>query len=87
MSRHNAGLVPSSTPGGCWPRLGGPDGDPVKHYWCRLEHTTLPTDPWPRVTRAVCSCGWVSDWLRSANRATEAGLDHTADATGEAPTP
>jgi hypothetical protein len=86
MSRQNAGLVPSAHRVDAGP-AGGPGGDPVKHYWCRLEHTTLPTDPWTRVTRAVCSCGWVSDWLRSANRATEAGRDHTADATREAPAP
>lgn len=59
----------------------------MSQHWWRLEHRTLPIDPWPRVTRAVCSCGWVSDWLRSVTRATEAGLDHTAAAPREAPTP
>lgn len=53
-------------------------------HWARLEHRTLPADPWPRVTRSVCSCGWVSDWLRSATRAVDAGLDHTSDASREA---
>jgi|NGEPerStandDraft_6_1074524.scaffolds.fasta_scaffold45065_2 hypothetical protein len=86
MSRQNAGLVPSAHRVDAGP-AGGPAGDPAKHYWCRMEHTTLPTGSMARVTRAVCSCGWVSDWLRSATRATEAGLDHTADATRETPTP
>ena len=49
-------------------------------HWCRLQPGTLPVHPWPRVTRSVCSCGWVSDWLRSASRAVDVGLVHTGTA-------
>lgn len=50
-------------------------------HWTHLE--TLDDDvehQEQETTRAVCSCGWESEWFDAPILATEAGLTHTSAA-------
>lgn len=63
-------------------RRGGPTmttSTTTNEHWCSFERQELDEFPWRRVTRAVCRCGWASEWLFVPARATEAGLAHTAN--------
>ena len=51
-------------------------------HWCHLEKRDVPgPGPRVRVTRAVCTCGWQSDWMIQP-RAVEAGLAHSGNPVG-----